>query len=319
MAMQFLLHFDKRPTSKNGLIMTRPYPPLGLEANDRLEQHENFIDIGTFHDLETFPVRLVFWRGGRETLVNYRCPLWDKDIGRTPVATIGLDLFHTFFLGPLQTWCREALWALMQHGPFGATQRTEREKMIVAVSCIKHELFTWYAQYDRQHQGHLVSRVSALTPKTLGVGGTPKLKTKAMETWGIALFLVSFLPKFQVPMGETLVATGRLLVRFYEVLKRCGPLVSLEVQQLLLDIWKQVLALARPLEIFTPKAHLMLHIVLRASWMGSPAAYTTFLDEALNSNLKSVLHLVHQTNFERQGLAKFGEALARPAKRKRLR
>lgn len=141
-----------------------------------------------------------------------------------------------------------------------------------------------------------------------------------METFGFSVFLLDILPKHDLgPDGELFVRLGRLLHRVRSVLNECGELVPPGRQQELLDLWKSYLTMARPLGSFTPKAHLMIHMILRASALGNPTSYSTFLDESLNSRLKSVLRFVHQANFERLGLLKLNEALSRPALRQRVR
>lgn len=315
-----ILRYDKRPSAKGGLVLTRGYPPLKLAAGDRLDQNDALPDTGSFFEIVTFPITLVFWRAARETLVNYRCPLWDASLGLTADATIALDLLHAYYLGPLQTWSRDVLWLLLSSGSFGGHQ-TEHEKLVVGLSVIKHELFKFYREYDQRHPNAPLTRVSNLTPKMLGIGGgRKKLKTKAMETLGIARFLVHMLPKYDVPRRDIFLEVGRLLLRFLDIMKTCeGYRLPLDRQQEMMDVWKSFLSAYKPLGSLPPKAHMVLHVCLRAEFQGNPSRYTTFLDESLNSTLKSVLRLCHQTSFERQGLVKFREALSRPAVRQRLR
>ena len=48
----------------------------------------------------------------------------------------------------------------------------------------------------------------------------------------------------------------------------------------------------------------MCHVSDRAKLQGNPWFYTTFYDESLNKELKKVLRLCHQANFESLGLQK---------------
>lgn len=66
-----------------------------------------------------------------------------------------------------------------------------------------------------------------------------------------------------------------------------------------------------------PKTHLMIHANNRASQQGNPWRYTTFLDESLNKELKRVLRLCHQSNFETMAMVKLVAVLDRGPKRAR--
>lgn len=318
-ALKRLLRFDKRRQGSQGLALLSAFAPLGLEAGDRLEPSANLPDVGDFDSLAHFPVELIFWRVSRSSLVAYKCLLWAPALGLTPVNTIALDMLHTFYLGPLLSWCRDAIWCLLMSGKWGASEHTDFERHLVALSCVKHELFSFYKAYDAAHPSAKLSRVSSLTPKMLGIGGARRLKTKAAETWGIALFLVDFLPKHSDAVDPGMLHIGQLLVRFLLDMKSYGPRLSVSEQQSLLDTWKRFLSAANRFDLFTPKCHLMLHVVLRAGRLGNPTRYDTFLDESLNSTLKSVVRLCHQSNFERLGLLKLEEAIGRPAVRQRVR
>lgn len=72
--------------------------------------------------------------------------------------------------------------------------------------------------------------------------------------------------------------------------------------------------------VYVPKHHLMVHISDRAAWQGNPLIGATFLDEALNKQLKAVLRGCPQSTFEPMALTKMREVLRRVplAKRQRL-
>jgi hypothetical protein len=83
----------------------------------------------------------------------------------------------------------------------------------------------------------------------------------------------------------------------------------------LLDKWKRHLSLIRDLGVFTPKHHLMLHMILRAPFFGNPWSHHTFLDESLNKQLKAVCRLCHQLTFDSTVLIKMCHTMLRHAKR----
>ena len=111
---------------------------------------------------------------------------------------------------------------------------------------------------------------------------------------------------------------GRLLVAFLARLKSLPADVGDAGCQALLDLWKRFIKVSRPLGIEVPKTHLMLHCVLRARTQGNPLLFQTFIDEGLNSTLKKVLRLCHQSRFEAVALWKLNEALSRAFVRRRL-
>ena len=142
-----------------------------------------------------------------------------------------------------------------------------------------------------------------------------------METFGLCLFVSETIEKHLLalgPQGPVLRHSGQLLLQFLDTLKKCNANVTLLEQQSLLDIWKRFMKVVEPLEMYTPKFHLMYHLVRRLAFQGNALLYQTFVDESLNKTLKKVLRLCHQCAFERMALVKLAEALSRPLVRQRL-
>ena len=91
------------------------------------------------------------------------------------------------------------------------------------------------------------------------------------------------------------------------------------IDQEMLDQFKMHVAIFRKLggsEI--PKHHLMLHMLIMIKWHGNPLAYSTWLDESLNKDLKKTLRNCHQHCFEPTAFAKMNDVLERRVKRQRL-
>ena len=99
---------------------------------------------------------------------------------------------------------------------------------------------------------------------------------------------------------------------------RNGSVLIQPRNQELLNTWKKHMAIMQPFgeEYFTPKHHLMFHLILRTSYHGNPWDYHTFWDESLNKELKQVCRLCHQANFESVGLIKMSETLIRMQKKR---
>ena len=77
--------------------------------------------------------------------------------------------------------------------------------------------------------------------------------------------------------------------------------------------------LMEPFGIDVPKNHMIFHINERARHQGNPWNQATFLDESLNKQLKAVLRLCHQCNFETMAYSKIKHVLSSYAKRQRVR
>ena len=75
------------------------------------------------------------------------------------------------------------------------------------------------------------------------------------------------------------------------------------------DCWSRHVALMSDYGVFTPKSHLMAHVIHRAPTHGNPWLYACFLDEGLNKQLKSCLRLCHQANFEAMAFVKIEQTL----------
>ena len=312
------LQYDKRPMGGKGRCLTESFPEVGLIKGDRLEATEDLPDVAEFDHATLFPFSATFWRPSLESSVYHRCVLWDSSIGLTACATIAIDLLHTYYLGPMHEWSKMVVWRFLKSGLWGASADTADERKIVSVSVMKNELFRWYS--EKQRQGESFTRVSDLTPKMVGTLGKPRLKTKAMETYGICCFLVESLAKYKEFFGNDfgiLHESGTLLVDSLALLKRCSSIIPLPVQQQLLDSWKRFVRLASDLDINTPKSHMDFHMFKRMDWHGNPFTYHTFEDESMNKVLKKVLRNCHQCTLETMCLSKMAEAMDLSAKRRR--
>ena len=89
----------------------------------------------------------------------------------------------------------------------------------MAIQHFRAELLRWYT--DEALEKH--TQVSDITQSMLGSKTEPKLKLKAMETWGVCNFLVYAIRKYRKFLGdqyETLLASGELLVEYVAELKK---------------------------------------------------------------------------------------------------
>ena len=130
----------------------------------------------------------------------------------------------------------------------------------------------------------------------IGPRGSPIMKTKAVATYGITAFVCEdLLPKLlHVPLVEQLLGSGQAILSYMRLAKTCPPQPDLEACQTLLDHGLTHLRLAKAAGVpFGPKHHLFLHLLFRTASSGSPAGYSTFMDESLNRMMAQVSRAAH--------------------------
>ena len=160
----------------------------------------------------------------------HRCPLMDPALGITPNRSICFDLLHTLYLGPMQSWCRHVIWVLLLGGIWGILETTISEQVITGILRLRSELFSWYKERAKLFPMENLTRVADLTPKMVGTAAEPKIKTKAMETFGMLLFLIDMLVKYAGTIGDDagrFAEAGRMLVRYVEIVR--GSPVNMSV------------------------------------------------------------------------------------------
>ena len=148
------------------------------------------------------------------TLCTHRSPLWDASLGITPCLTLAIDLLHTFYLGILLEVCKLGVWEMLKAKVWPG------DNLESQVLLLRAALFHFYDAWKRQHPDKLLSTLVDLTPKMLGSYETPHLGTKAAETWGFFLFLLSVLEKNfgKLAHGAQMLQAFRALDRFIAIL-----------------------------------------------------------------------------------------------------
>ena len=69
----------------------------------------------------------------------------------------------------------------------------------VQVICLRMrgELFQFYQRWKQEHRNEPLTELTDFSPNMIGTSQAPKLTTKASETWGLLLFLLSFIEGHQ--------------------------------------------------------------------------------------------------------------------------
>ena len=124
-----------------------------------------------------------------ETLCRHRNPLWCEELALSLPQNLAVDTLHAFHLGVLLLWCREALWFLMLGGIYGLAAWND-EGLAAVTQVVRKLLFKWCKQRKRDFPGETLTELNDLVPTMVGTHLHKKLKTKAAETWTIALFIL---------------------------------------------------------------------------------------------------------------------------------
>lgn len=224
-ALLVILRYDKRDDGSRGRALIENYPPLFLEKGDRLEPSMSLNDVAQFESLGNLPQMVLFWKLRTQTWAHHRNPLFAGDIG-VSIDSLAIDTLHTLNLGLYQKFVATVWWALLLSDAFnvaGSLGNRNNQAELVATGCLRlrHELMTWYKQYQREHPTSSFSKLTDLVVKTLGDRDKQNIKTKAAETRPLISFCKYLLAKFVVPAASLpLVGACDELLRFIAVMKR---------------------------------------------------------------------------------------------------
>ena len=316
LTLERILRYDKREHGARGRALTRDVQinDRSLREGDRLEPSFDLPDIGKLVDLVP-PKTIVFWRKPNEDRARHRNPIFDRRIGVTPRRSLSFGILHTMYLGVLHVWCRVAIWELIKNGAYGHTG-TRDELIFAATMVMRSNLMEFYKAYQKEHPQSNLTRVADFTPSMIGTVNNQSLKTKAAETYGLALFLIKEIEVRggvlkdgnQVKLGQA----GSHLVSMIHIWKTCGWKLDRDQSQRVLDHYKIHLQLMRSFDCMTPKHHVLIHPILDSLIKGNPWAYNEFLDESLNKTLRSTCRHASQMCFEETVLLKMNELLNDP-------
>ena len=106
-------------------------------------------------------------------------------------------------------------------------------------------------------------------------------------------------------------------MQIIEVWNNAGPVLLQMEQERTVHLWKRHLHLTDEVdELRLPTRHLVTHLVVGSAFFGDPKAYSCWLDESLNRELKKSCRTVSQTKtFEAFLLLRMRERLRELASR----
>lgn len=312
--------FDKRRNAGQGRVLTADLPDLGLKAGDRITEEGGLGDVANLEHQSSFPCRLVLWRPSLEGMTRHRNPLFCYEIFLTPSRVITVDALHCVHLGVMLAFCKEVLWAMLEHGIWGRHQGMT-EQVENGVIAARHELEDFYRAWDANTTKKL-TRVSRFGLKHIGKADDRQLKTKGAQTWGILLFLVQVLQRrgsAVVPHGDHYLRAGQALVGMVQTWQNSGPIMSNEDIQKTFDHWAAFVASTTDLGIaMIPKRHLTCHLLLSQCRLGNPLRFANWRDESLNKVLKQACRNTSQRTFEIGVLLRMRQKLAQGGVKRRL-
>lgn len=301
-----LLKYNKSRDGPRGRALTADVRELGLREGDRLEPSAELLDVGRFEDLAFAGPgdlrRVLFWRRSNESNARHRNPIFSERVGIQPETSLTVDALHAVYLGCMKDFCRHLCWILIM-GSIWRVHSTQEQIVEHGVSVLKYELRAWYRRRHRTHPREKLTRINDLTPKMLGESPTTqKLKTKAAETWGLLLFLIDFFTANVARLedgSQQMLDAARALARMCECFERSTWVMDAPTMQEAMDAWKEHCARTSHLpELFTPKRHVIVHMLQGMAWYGNPRFYANWVDEGLNKTLKMACRLISQVTFE---------------------
>ena len=156
---------------------------------------------------------------------------------------------------------------------------------------------SFYKEFEKEHPGSDLTRVSDFTTSMVGDRSDQKLKTKGAETWGVTLFLIDQLRHSSIDFADRdrLLKAGECLKRIVTIWKSNDWTLPRDLANEALNNMLIHIELMRPFETYQPKHHLMIHPLAETPIKGNPWFYGSWLDESLNKVLKAAVSYTHLT------------------------
>ena len=306
------LEYDKRQHGSHGRSLTQSLDELKLHDGDRLEPSAGLTDVGELENLAP-PASVVFWRPSSESMSRHRNPIFSTELGLDPARCLTVDILHAMHLGVLKVWAKTTLWAVLLSGIYGQ-RGTAEEQMIVALMALRSALMAWYKTRHQEYPNERLTRLNDLTPKMVGAPAAQCLKTKGAETYGLMKFLLSLLRMYTFRIGpdwQRLLQAGEALddiIGTWQHRRDSWTIPEAERTKCM-DLYVKHVALMAPFACYTPKHHIVLHLLFNVKRQGNPMVYATWLDESLNKLLKASCKNASATTFYPVVLLKMRELL----------
>ena len=304
------LRYDKRQNGNRGRCMTDGLDAFGLFAGDRLEPTARLPDVAGF-DSATPPFSVDFWRTSEESATRRPNPLFLADVGISVAENVASDSLHAVYLGVMRVWARVAVWTCLLSGVFGGVGTAE-ENVATGILAFRSMLMSWYKTRHKERPGERLTRLADFNAKLIGTASSQVLKSKGAETYGLMKFLLHLYGRFQGRLGDTwqrLLKAGLALERVVTIWQEHDWIIPPARRQEALDEYGKHVALMQPFNVYTPKHHIVFHLVQASRWLGNPAKYSTWKDEALNKVLKSACRHACAARFDTVVLLRMRELL----------
>jgi hypothetical protein len=303
------LFFDNERGGSKGRAVRRPgLPEFGLRAGDRLEPTRSLADVSLLEYIAVFPCWVLFWRPGSQTVALHRNPIFGPGT-HTTTRRLALDTLHCLNLGVYKAYCMTVLWRLILSNVWQVHCNTQDVLIQLSVLRMKQELFAWYKQEKKTTGARHIQELQDLTTRMLGTAGKHSLATKAAETGTLIKFCVDMVKRNILTLGPTAQAldqVGEALLRLQTTMRENDRAMSPRAVQILVDAAKRAFLLREQAGItWTPKWHMMIHLVCRAGISGNPTYHATFVDEGWNGRLAACAGKCHRMTWHRRVMASF--------------
>lgn len=175
-----------------------------------------------------------------------------------PNKSVALDLLHTLYLGVMVIWCPTTIWATIACY-IGADCGDENSRVQVICLRMRGELFQFYQRWKQEHRNEPLTELTDFSPNMIGTSQEPKLTTKASETRGLLLFLLSFIVGHQASFRNESISVvydaGMQLKKIvYKLKTHDNVVVDPHIVPDLLDHFKQYAAAMEPFGVHTSKS-----------------------------------------------------------------
>ena len=302
-----------------GRTLIEDIPALGLSKGNRLEPSPSMPDVAMF-ETKDVPFLCTFWIGDIHGRVVHGNPL--VDICGFVIELWGIDILHTWCLGPIQAFVAFVIHLLIASGvyykklPWLDQEDADR----ISLNFIKAELFAWYKSMRRDpHWRRTGTEVWNLSMAMLGNKSKPMLHAKAKESEGLLMFAVYALESHkdklcnvsEITAGKVslLLESGKAALDINQILRQNSDrkIPVSDCQILLGKYLRFANLLQRAGGDDIQKSHLMIHMLQRSIYKGRPIWYATWRDEWINGILAKVANsahrgLWHEVVFKKVGL-----------------
>eukprot|EP00971_Amphidinium_carterae_P304069 6042664-Amphidinium_carterae.1 len=155
----------------------------------------------------------------------------DVELGLSLQQCCSIDSMHTLALGVVQQLVAYTIWACLKANMFEIEGGPKEVVRIATLQRLEESLFKWYSGPGRSPT---LSKIDALTLRSIGRSDAPSLHFKASESLGLLRWLAFALPKLpNMPAKKTWLEAVQNLAALWNSMSEVGFVVPERVQEAL--------------------------------------------------------------------------------------